>query len=58
MATYRSSVRASRYLARETSARVRKIRDEHPVQALAVIAGAAFLMGFVARMWRSKSNGR
>ena len=54
----RSSVQVSRYLAREARSRVRKIRDEHPVQGLAVIAGMAFLIGLVVRGQRSKFYGR
>lgn len=31
-------------------------RDEHPVEAILVIAGAAFVLGFALRVWRSGND--
>jgi hypothetical protein len=36
----------------------RKLKEEHPLQTLAIIAGGAFLMGIAARNWRYRSHGR
>jgi hypothetical protein len=31
-------------------------RDEHPIEAILVIAGAAFVLGFALRVWRSGND--
>jgi hypothetical protein len=49
-----SVVQTSIEWARGVGGRVRKVKDEKPVQLLALIAGTAFALGVAARFWRKK----
>jgi ElaB/YqjD/DUF883 family membrane-anchored ribosome-binding protein len=50
-----SRVRANaQYLGRRTQEKIRTARQERPLQALAVLAGTAFVAGIAIRIWRSR----
>lgn len=42
--------------ARRMRVQARYIRDEYPMQVVATVAGVAFLVGVLLRVWRSKSS--
>ncbi|MBO0912663.1 MAG: hypothetical protein J2P13_12800 [Acidobacteria bacterium] len=42
--------------ARTTIKRIRRVADERPLHFVAGIAGAAFALGVVLRIWRSKQH--
>ncbi len=44
-------------LSREMQQRVRRMRNENPFQAIALIAATAFVAGVVLRIWRSQRDG-
>ena len=44
----------SRYLARHLGGRAQQLKEERPLQLLAVIAGTAFIAGVFVRVWRSR----
>ena|SRR5438270_11304785 len=45
---------AARNLARRAQARAAQIKKHQPVQLLAVVTGSAFVLGVIARIWRSR----
>ena len=53
---YSRLARKTQDLGRRTQDGARRVRREHPVQLLAIIAGAAFVAGFAIRMWRSRAS--
>jgi hypothetical protein len=50
------TVARSRDLATRISERVTAIKEEKPLQILAVVAAIAFTAGFTARIWRATRN--
>lgn len=48
----------ARDVSREVRDRAKQIRNEDPVQAIAVIGASAFVAGLMLRFWRSHKNGR
>ena len=47
----------ARSFSRELQHRARRMKRENPLQALTVIAAAAFMAGLILRIWRSQKNG-
>jgi hypothetical protein len=45
-----------RVVANHTGERAKRIKQEHPLQVLGVIAATAFTAGFVIRIWRSRNS--
>ena len=45
---------SAKALARRAQSRTRQVRQERPLQALAVIAASAFIVGAAIRIWRSR----
>jgi len=56
IATYTNLFSSSRDLTRRVKVRASQIKQERPLQLLAVIAGAAFVLGIVTRVWRSRQS--
>lgn len=56
----RERMRVWRYKARQQTYRARRYAQQmarnHPLQALGMIAGSAFAIGFMLRIWRSNSD--
>jgi ElaB/YqjD/DUF883 family membrane-anchored ribosome-binding protein len=40
--------------AAQARTRASKLAQEHPLEAIAVLGGAAFVLGFALRMWRDR----
>jgi hypothetical protein len=51
---YRDLSYKSRYLARHLGDRATQLKEERPLQLLAVIAASAFVLGVCVRVWRSR----
>ena len=51
---YRHFSATARNLARQAQARAAQIKKDQPVQLLAVVTGSAFVLGVIARIWRSR----
>ena len=47
---------ASRNLTTRVRHRANQVKEEHPLQILAVIAGSAVVLGVAARIWRSRRH--
>ena len=52
---YWRAVRTGRETLMRTQTQVTSQQSEHPLRALAIIAGAAFVTGVSSRIWRSRS---
>ena len=52
--SYRYVANSSRSLASRTASQVRRAKEEHPLQLLAYMGGAAFVAGLAIRIWRSR----
>lgn len=50
------TVQKTRELTGRVRDRSRQIANEHPLQLLTVIAGTAFMVGVVVRVWRSSRD--
>ncbi len=53
---YRRAIDSSRSAVTQVSRRARRMRDQDPLRALALIAGTAFIAGIVLRFWRSHNS--
>lgn len=52
---YHRAARQTRNMAVRTQDQAIYLKREHPVRALAIVAGAAFLAGAASRIWRSRA---
>ena len=55
-AVYAQVSRSARSLARDARARAHYLKQERPLQTLALIAAAAFATGVAIRIWRSQNS--
>jgi hypothetical protein len=55
--SYRVLLQNSRVRASALKRRFKTIRNERPLQLVAVTAGTAFVLGIALRIWRSNHNG-
>lgn len=53
---YTRAVHRVQDLAAFTRTRAQRAKQEHPVQLLAFVAGAAFVAGIAIRIWRSRTS--
>ena len=53
---YADAIATTRYLATRTRRRALLIKEERPLQALGIIATAAFVCGVALRIWRSQNS--
>lgn len=54
--SYSRVIDRAQALGRQTQVRARKAKEERPIQLLATIAGAAFVLGITIRIWRSRAS--
>jgi hypothetical protein len=47
----------TRRFSREMRQKARRVKNEKPLKALAVVAAATFVAGIMLRIWRSQKNG-
>ena len=53
---YADAISTTQRLATRARERARLIKKEHPLQALGIVAAAAFMCGVALRVWRSRNS--
>ncbi len=53
---YSRVVAKGKEVGRRTQNRARLVKEKHPLQLIAIIAGAAFVAGIAIRIWRSRAS--